>query len=112
MINLYILFLVAAFMSFVIYQTKTVSEIPVVICKSQLLPDLAYKQSIFNGNNSTVLCVPKITKYKEIWKISRKMILLFNTVIPLSLQFFFNTGAAILANRIAKHNKSKNSRRL
>jgi magnesium-transporting ATPase (P-type) len=42
--------------------------------------------------------------YKRLWKIIRKMVLLFNTMVPLSMQFFFNTAAGIISKRIA--NKS------
>ena len=43
--------------------------------------------------------------YKKLWPIIRKMILLFNTMIPLSLQFFFNAASSILSNRLSKtHN--------
>ena len=42
--------------------------------------------------------------HKKLWSTIRKMILLFNTMIPLSLQFFFNTASIILSKRISKDN--------
>lgn len=42
--------------------------------------------------------------YQRLWRIVRKMILLFNTMVPLSLQFFFNTASVILSKRIEKKN--------
>ncbi len=42
--------------------------------------------------------------YKRLWSIIRKMILLFNTMIPFSLLLFFNTSSKIISNRIAKQN--------
>jgi magnesium-transporting ATPase (P-type) len=43
--------------------------------------------------------------YRKLWSHIRKMILLLNTVVPLSLQFFFNTASMILSSRIStKHN--------
>ena len=41
----------------------------------------------------------------KLWTINRKMILLFNTMIPLSLQFFFNSACLILSKRIERENQ-------
>ncbi|AYV78494.1 MAG: soluble P-type ATPase [Edafosvirus sp.] len=43
--------------------------------------------------------------YRKLWRIIRKMILLFNTMIPLTLQMFFNIVCVILSYRISKNNK-------
>jgi len=43
--------------------------------------------------------------YKKLLSIIRKMIILFNTMVPLSLQFFFSIGSGILSKRIANKNK-------
>ena len=43
--------------------------------------------------------------YKKLWLHIRQMILLFNTMIPLSLQFFFTISSQILSHRISKSNK-------
>lgn len=46
-------------------------------------------------------------KYRIMISNIRKMILLLNTMVPLSLQFFFNSAALILSKRIEKENKVK-----
>ncbi len=43
--------------------------------------------------------------YKKLLSIIRKMIILFNTMVPLSLQFFFSVGSGLLSKRIANKNK-------
>lgn len=46
----------------------------------------------------------QLNSYEQLWKIIRQMILLFNTMVALSLQFFLNTASVLLSKRIAQKN--------
>ena len=43
-----------------------------------------------------------------LWPIIRKMIILFNTMIPLSLQFFFTAGSGVLSQTAHNHQATIN----
>lgn len=43
-----------------------------------------------------------ILTWRQLWPVLRKMILLFNTMIPLSLQLFFERASSTLSSRIAR----------
>lgn len=88
LVNLYMMLFLALFASLVIYykmETSTSAATPT--------PTLSMSMS----TSTLPLGGPAPPTWTRLWPLLRRMILLFNTMVPLSLQFFFEMASLILS---------------